>query len=211
MSDDIPGEAKPIIETRENGPLVAKNLSSMKGHDGAEITLKASQALCRCGHSNNKPFCDGSHRKVEFKSAGGTPAGRDRRISYEGSEATITYNPMLCSHATQCSQLAGHIFNPDQKPWIQPDKGTRQEIEAVVAACPSGALALAGPEHLFAERAQIEIEKNGPLWVSGVPIDAEAAGEGASPDKYVLCRCGLSGNKPYCDGSHRDKGWKSND
>jgi len=207
MSDD----QKPSIETRENGPLVAMNLSSMKGADGHEIPVKPKMVLCRCGNSKNKPFCDGSHKKAGFQSSGGTPAGRDRLIAYEGAEVSVTYNPLLCSHAAECGRIAGHIFNPEQKPWVQPDKGSVHEVEAVVAACPSGALALPGPEHHFADRADIEVEPNGPYWVTGVPIDAPAAGVGASPDKYVLCRCGLSGNKPYCDGSHRDKGWKSGD
>ena len=58
-------------------------------------------------------------------------------------------------------------------------------------------------------RAQVTIQENGPYWVLDAEIDAPLAGEGATADKKVLCRCGLSGNKPYCDGTHRDKGWKA--
>ena len=208
MTDDT----KPVFEARENGPLIAKNLRSMKGADGAAVEVKPVMALCRCGQSGNKPFCDGTHSEVGFKSDGGEPAGRDRLITYDGSEVSVTYNPLLCSHAAECGRLASHIFNPAQKPWVQPDQGSRAEVEAVVAACPSGALALTrddgAREHRMAARCNVTVEPNGPYWVEGVKPPAGAQGEGMSGRKYVLCRCGLSGNKPYCDGSHRDKGWK---
>lgn len=200
----------PAIEERENGPLVAKGVTVMKDAEGAEIETKPVMALCRCGASGNKPFCDGSHVEAGFESRGGTPSGRDRIITYTGSQVSVTYNPLLCSHAAECGRLASHIFDPAQKPWVQPDKGSLEEVHAVVAACPSGALALAeaDPPHLFPERAQVQIEKNGPYWVLDVAAPVSPQGEGQSDRKYVLCRCGLSGNKPYCDGSHRDAKWR---
>ncbi|MEM2856341.1 MAG: CDGSH iron-sulfur domain-containing protein [Candidatus Nitrosocaldaceae archaeon] len=44
------------IVIMENGPII--------------IEGKKRVALCRCGHSNNKPYCDGSHRNADFKAAG---------------------------------------------------------------------------------------------------------------------------------------------
>jgi CDGSH-type Zn-finger protein len=200
----------PRIEPREDGPLVVKGLHTLVGEDGAALEVKPVVALCRCGHSQTKPFCDGSHKLVGFRSSDDMPpAGRDRRITYAGRDVTVSYNPLLCSHAAECGRIAAHIFNPSQKPWVQPDNGTRAEVEAVVAACPSGALALTGPEHLYPDRAEVQVQPNGPYWVLGPSVDAARPGEGAAEGKFVLCRCGLSGNKPYCDGSHRDKGWKS--
>ncbi|WP_170607493.1 CDGSH iron-sulfur domain-containing protein [Ruegeria arenilitoris] len=205
---------KTIVEERENGPLIVKNLHSMRGSDGSEIEVKQVMALCRCGHSANKPFCDGTHSKVGFESRGGTPAGSDRIIGYRGESVTVSFNPLLCSHAAECGRLASNIFNPSQKPWVQPDRGTTEEVREVVSACPSGALALGDDEtreHLHAARAQIEVQKDGPYWVLGVepPIDLQA--KGACQSKYVLCRCGKSGNKPFCDGTHRDIGWSDTD
>ncbi len=199
-----------IIEERENGPLIVKHLHSMRDADGNQVEVKQVTALCRCGHSQNKPFCDGTHQKVGFQSRGGTPAGRDRIIGYKGQDVTVSFNPLLCSHAAECGRLASNIFNPSQKPWIQPDNGTIEDVEEVVAACPSGALALgedAPRTHLYASRAQIEIQKDGPYWVLGIDPPTELKAEGACRDKYVLCRCGKSGNKPFCDGTHRDQGW----
>lgn len=202
---------EPTIEERENGPLVVKQVTRLQGADGTMLECKPVMALCRCGGSKTKPFCDGSHKSNGFQSRGGDPAGKDKVLRYEGAEVTVTYNPRLCSHAAECGRLAGHIFNPEQRPWVQPDNGTVSEVEAVIAACPSGALALVGPKHMKGEVAEIRVERNGSYWVCGPTIDAHQPGEGGTSEKYVLCRCGLSGNKPYCDGSHRDKGWKSED
>ncbi len=202
---------KPTIEERENGPLVVKHVTRLQGADGEMLESKPVMALCRCGGSMNKPFCDNSHKTNGFQSRGGEPAGKDKLLVYEGAEVTVTYNPRLCSHAAECGRIAEHIFNPKLRPWVQPDNGTVAEVEAVIAACPSGALALAERQHLTGDVAEIRVERNGSYWVSGPTIDALAAGEGATSEKYVLCRCGMSGNKPYCDGTHRDKGWKSGD
>ncbi len=202
---------KPEITERVNGPLVVKGVTSIKAQDGSDIEIKEIMALCRCGASKNKPFCDGAHNEVSFKSRGGKAAGLDKLLTYEGAEASVSFNPRLCSHAAECGRLANNIFNPAQKPWIQPDNGTRAEVEAVVAACPSGALALlenGTRQHMLADRAQIEVEKNGPYWATGFVLPTDPQGEGMTEEKFVLCRCGKSGNKPYCDGAHRDAGWK---
>ena len=68
------------IETRENGPLVVKNATSMQTEAGEVLGVKPTMALCRCGYSANKPFCDGSHTKAGFNSGQGEPAGSDRII-----------------------------------------------------------------------------------------------------------------------------------
>ena len=203
---------RPVIEERKDGPLIAKGIRRMVDADGGEIMLKPVMALCRCGASANKPFCDGSHAKIDFKDRGGEPEGIDRLLAYSGTEVTVSFNPRLCSHAAECGRIASHVFNPAQKPWVQPDNGTHEEIVAVVTACPSGALALKRDdgvrEHRLPERCDVTVEKNGPYWVQGPKSPVGAQAEGQSSRKYVLCRCGLSGNKPYCDGSHRDAGWK---
>jgi len=189
----------------------------MIGPDGAEIETKPAMALCRCGQSANKPFCDGSHNAAGFKSRGGDDKaeGPDRVFSYEGTQATVHFNPRLCAHAAECGRIAVSVFNPAQKPWVQPDEGTVEQIEAVVAACPSGALQMSAPggspQSRTPDRAQVVVQKDGPYWITGVQIETDASAEMVLDDKYVLCRCGQSGNKPYCDGSHRGRGWKSGD
>lgn len=197
-----------VIEERENGPLVVKGLESFVGPDGEELEAKPAMALCRCGGSANKPFCDGTHRAIGFESRGGDPAGKDTLLPYKGEQLTVLYNPRLCSHAGECGRLSSAAFNPGRKPWIDPDAVSVTEIENVVRACPSGALQIEGRGHLSPEVASIRVERNGPYRVTRAELDAGSAGEGASAEKMVLCRCGLSGNKPWCDGSHSDSDWK---
>jgi CDGSH-type Zn-finger protein len=61
-----------IIRLRENGPLLVLGPVRIVDHLGNEFTLPAGKgnvALCRCGASGNKPFCDGSHRACGFLAA----------------------------------------------------------------------------------------------------------------------------------------------
>jgi CDGSH-type Zn-finger protein len=51
------------IELTQDGPLMVRNIGRIVGPDGEELESKATMALCRCGHSGNKPFCDGSHKR----------------------------------------------------------------------------------------------------------------------------------------------------
>ncbi len=206
----------PKITPRDDGPLMVSNPPILRHRSGAEIETKDVAALCRCGLSSNKPFCDGSHRDT-FTSAPDHTKIRNAELTYsgevEGQDVTIAYTPVLCSHAGECSKRAASVFKPKEKPWVQPENGTLAEILEVMAACPSGALrvsvaARTDPQHLTRGEAEIEVEPHGPYWVKNVELEAEFNGVGASRAKYVLCRCGLSKNKPFCDGTHYDAGWR---
>jgi len=61
-----------VIRCRENGPLVVQGPFELIDHKGNKFTLPAGKpavALCRCGQSKNKPFCDGSHKQCGFLAA----------------------------------------------------------------------------------------------------------------------------------------------
>jgi CDGSH-type Zn-finger protein len=65
-----------IIRCRENGPLVVKGPVKVVDHLGNEFVPppgKEAVALCRCGQSKGKPFCDGSHRPCGFQAAETAP------------------------------------------------------------------------------------------------------------------------------------------
>ncbi len=68
--DDGPQEPQPnetTIDARPNGPLYVRGQVRITGPGGRLIREDTRVALCRCGHSENKPFCDGSHRRVGFR------------------------------------------------------------------------------------------------------------------------------------------------
>lgn len=65
-----------VIRCRENGPLVVYGAVKVVDAEGNEFPLpvgKENVALCRCGHSATKPFCDGSHRSCGFQAAERAP------------------------------------------------------------------------------------------------------------------------------------------
>jgi CDGSH-type Zn-finger protein len=61
-------EPQVVVTTRENGPLLVTGPITLKDHQGTLYNLgeKETIALCRCGASKNKPFCDGSHKSCGF-------------------------------------------------------------------------------------------------------------------------------------------------
>ncbi len=207
MSD----ETSPHIVVRENGFIRAENIPSLKNATGKEMDLRPVMAMCRCGQSSNKPFCDGSHKKTGFDGSTADNSEDQKVYSYAGADIEVHYSKHLCSHAAECGRLADAVFNTAQKPWIQPDNGTVEQIKAAVKACPSGALRYSEkggePQHIPTGTTGISIQKNGPYWVQNIPIEGRDTGPVGTKDKYVLCRCGLSRNKPYCDGTHRDANW----
>lgn len=207
------GVKSPTIEQRDGGPLVAIRLPVLNASSGAVLKVKPVMALCRCGASKTKPYCDGSHSSIGFDSTPSDDRSKDEILTYEGEEITVHYNRLLCSHAGECGKRQKAAFDSSRKPWILPDNASADGIMEVVKECPSGALRFSlpgeAPQHSLADSKGITIEENGPYRVTGLPLALAHQAKGASPEKFVLCRCGASKNKPYCDGSHVDIGWKA--
>ncbi|SFA94496.1 Zn-finger domain of CDGSH type-containing protein [Lentibacillus halodurans] len=59
---------KAQIKVNDNGPYRVKGNVEMVDADGNVFETRKTFSLCRCGQSSNKPFCDGTHRKVDFES-----------------------------------------------------------------------------------------------------------------------------------------------
>ncbi|MDX8351086.1 CDGSH iron-sulfur domain-containing protein [Cognatiyoonia sp. IB215182] len=205
----------PKITPAENGPLIVENPPNLTGAYDVEGEGRSRLALCRCGASSNKPFCDGTHNKIGFSSEPDRSRLRNAPVPYsgevDGTTVTISYTPVLCTHAAECQARAKAVFDPSAKPWIQPENGKLAEILDVIAACPSGALRVAvgdvPEQHMTTGDVAIVVEKDGPYRITNVPLEADFNGAGASRAKYTLCRCGLSKNKPFCDGTHHDENW----
>ncbi len=193
------------ITPSKNGPLIVRNLKKLLDEKGAEIVIeKKMVALCRCGHSANKPFCDGAHGKKGWsdeKLDGRQP----RRVdSYKGKKITIHDDRGICSHAGFCTSGLPKVFKMDSEPWIDPDAETLEKIIETIKKCPSGALSYSIDGVLynaFSKDTAIKINENGPYVVKG-EVELNGDDNPDADDHFALCRCGKSKNKPFCDGQH---------
>lgn len=204
-------EDKPSITPAKDGPYLVKGLKNLANRNGA-VETKENMALCRCGASENKPFCDGAHKKINFSSAKLDGRVEDKREDYKGPKITIHDNRGICAHAGRCTDGLPAVFHLNEEPWIHPDSASAEEIIATINQCPSGALSYSvdGVEHRNRPgEPSIFIAPNGPYVVSGGPdLEQTTRGEGASEEHWTMCRCGGSKNKPFCDGSHWYNGFK---
>ena len=134
---------------------------------------------------------------------------------YSNGEITVVWKPDVCIHSANCVKGLPHVFRPNKKPWIDIDAADSESLMNQINKCPSGALSYyknaegnekKSNENMETEQVNTEIEvvQNGPLLVKGKVCVKHHDGSSTIKDqKTWLCRCGASGNKPYCDGSHR--------
>ncbi len=197
-------EKKPAITPTPDGPYLVKNLENFANQKGP-IETRETMALCRCGGSANKPFCDGTHAKIGFSSEKLEGRVEDKRDNYAGKKITIHDNRGICAHAGRCTDGLASVFRLNEEPWIHPDSGSADEIIATIQQCPSGALSYSVEDDEHPDREgepTIFVAPNGPYVVSGGPDLDATRGEGASKEHFTMCRCGGSKNKPFCDGTH---------
>ncbi|MGI9594889.1 MAG: CDGSH iron-sulfur domain-containing protein [Acidimicrobiales bacterium] len=219
----MPDEAK--VTSRAGGPLMvtgglpvvrkrpvhSEHGEPMTWQTSEPLTDRDTYALCRCGQSGNKPFCDGAHKEAEFEGVDtadqSTYADRARELG--GSGLTVTDDRSICVHAGFCGTRHTNI-------WKQvadtADSAVRIAVINEVEKCPSGALTYrfdgddADTEPDLP--AQVGVIDDGPLWVcGGAPVTTAAGVELEPRNRVTLCRCGQSDNKPLCDGSHKEAGF----
>ena len=135
---------------------------------------------------------------------------------YTKDDLTVVWQPAKCSHSKKCFHGLSEVFNPNNRPWVQLDKSTAEEIVTQVKKCPSGALSFEGAcaeavivegiiEETLVDLTKVTVTKGGPLLVKGALKIELADGETVQKTGMTaLCRCGASANKPYCDGSHQN-------
>ena len=130
---------------------------------------------------------------------------------YTNGELTVVWKPKTCIHSAICVKTLPEVYDPQAKPWIQPENATTEALKAQIDQCPSGALSYymnaEGPkaEDTSGGATKVEVLANGPLLVHGTLEVANADGAVEKKKRTTaFCRCGVSNNKPYCDGSHND-------
>jgi uncharacterized Fe-S cluster protein YjdI len=131
---------------------------------------------------------------------------------YATDEVVVEWEPRLCFHSGNCTHLLPKVFDRDRRPWVNAAEASADEIEATVAHCPSGALRarrINGRPAKQSQSFEICASAGGPLLVRGgvriVDADGNLLYEG---ERAALCRCGGSGNKPFCDGTHKTNGFE---
>lgn len=200
------GRQAPVIEPAENGPYLVKNLTALSNSKGDKLQTKGVIALCRCGGSASKPFCDGTHAKNGFSSENLSDGSKDKRDNYVGKKITIHDNRDICAHAGECTEGLRSVWRMGVEPWIDPNGADVEAIIETIKRCPSGALSysIESVEYRDQDRdSAICVAKDGPYHVTGgIELKDVQWGEGASTEHYTLCRCGGSKNKPFCDGTH---------
>jgi uncharacterized Fe-S cluster protein YjdI/CDGSH-type Zn-finger protein len=127
-----------------------------------------------------------------------------------GPQASIHFEAARCIHSRHCVLDRPDVFVPNvEGEWIHPERASAEEIAALAANCPSGAITCTrhdGKQDKTAPQVNtLCVRENGPL---AVHADLALPG-GERRLRATLCRCGASANKPYCDGGHKRVGFKS--
>jgi CDGSH-type Zn-finger protein/uncharacterized Fe-S cluster protein YjdI len=125
---------------------------------------------------------------------------------YESERVAVSYDPELCIHARECSLGLAAVFDPERRPWIDPEAASVARVSEVVMRCPSGALRFerrdGGPDEPTPARNMVTVTPAGPLYVRG-DLEIETPYGTVRATRASLCRCGASANKPFCDRNHR--------
>ena len=212
------------ITVREHGPYVVEGgvplvrKTPVMSEHGEPLTWKKGDlmtsaeryTLCRCGLSKNKPFCDGTHRVEGFdgtETADTAPVA-NRQTDYPGTHIVVKNDTSLCMHAGFCGNRVSNVWQMTQD---SQDTQVRAQIIAMIERCPSGALSytIAGEGVEPDLPKEIAVTPDGALWVSGgIPIERADGQPCEVRNRVTLCRCGTSHKKPYCDGTHKETGFR---
>jgi len=218
------------IRVTEDGPYVvtggvplvrAEIVTNEKGEsvawrETARVDAPERYRLCRCGHSEDKPFCDMTHAAEGFDGTetAGHESYAEQAVPIDGPGVRLHDARRLCAEARFCDR-AGGLWNLIER-CDDPEALALAKEEATL--CPSGRYMLTAEETGLCEpdlEPSIAIVDDpslgvsGPLWVrGGIPI-VDSDGEPYEVrNRVTLCRCGSSENKPFCDGSHIKAGFR---
>jgi len=190
---------------------VSKEGESERWEQGQGYPAQESYSLCRCGHSNTKPFCDGTHKQVQFdgtETASREPFAAQAKV-LDGPAMQLADAESLCAFARFC--------DPHGQVWSQVehtgDAAVRERFIRQTGNCPSGRLVALDKHTGQAVEPELPVsigliedpaqESSGPIWLrGGIPVVSAEGFEYEVRNRVTLCRCGASRNKPFCDGSH---------
>lgn len=212
VSGNIPLAKETIIIGKSNEPEEWKR--------GKEYPQQESYALCRCGKSNNKPFCDRTHANVNFDGTetASKEAYLNQCVKITGPELDLTDAEDFCARVRFCHLSGGTWANTQRS-----DNPESKKLAIQTACnCASGRLVAWDkktkkpienkyePSIGLVEDPQKKV--SGPIWLKGgVQLVCADGTNYEKRNRITLCRCGKSNNKPFCDGSHIDAGFTDGD
>jgi CDGSH-type Zn-finger protein len=206
VEGDVPLLRTEILQTEQGEPY--------DWREGPTFATQETYELCRCGQSGTKPFCDGVCERNGFDGTETADRGpiAARRDPWDGEAVTLFDDRTLCTHAGFCTNLRTTV-------WALADDSdsdeSYEEFVGMVHKCPSGRLAFerkdapgADVEPTFEPPLSIGVEPDASYWLrGGIPVVSEDGEPYEVRNRQTLCRCGSSRNKPFCDGSHKHKGF----
>ncbi|WP_406281901.1 (4Fe-4S)-binding protein [Embleya sp. NBC_00896] len=133
-----------------------------------------------------------------------TAPGPDRGKAYPAEDIVVTFDRGRCLHSQECARGLPEVFDTAKDPWIDPTRAPAERIAEAISRCPSGALryTLTGgaPEEPI-HPTRVTVVADGPLVLHGHMVVAMPDGTHRHETRAALCRCGSTGNAPFCDGS----------
>ncbi|MBP2706469.1 CDGSH iron-sulfur domain-containing protein [Microbispora sp. RL4-1S] len=205
------------VPLRRKRKIVSAEGNALTWETGEALETEDTYALCRCGHSGAKPFCDGTHAVIGFdgtETAGEQPYEELRHV-HDGVGISAQRVGELCIHAAFC---IGRTRPIAEMLADTGDSDVRSGVMGRIDHCPSGSYSYAlerGGDTIEPDlpRAVSVLEEEdglaSALWVTGrVPVLRADGRPLETRNRMTLCRCGHSGNKPLCDGTHRKIGFR---
>lgn len=210
VTKDGPYIAEGNIPLRVETIVPDEEGESLGWESGRELQRRETCGLCRCGKSDTKPYCDGSHALLGFdgtETASFEPYAEACEI-LEGPRVDVRDQKELCADARFCHR-AGAV-------WHRVDDDDEEAADVVVSEsklCPSGRYTAIDKATGLPHEPELEpgiglvqdtqMGVSGPIWVhGGIRIESADGRDYEVRNRVTLCRCGKSGNKPFCDGSH---------
>ncbi|MDR1664325.1 MAG: CDGSH iron-sulfur domain-containing protein [Clostridiales bacterium] len=216
------------IKITKNGPYLVSGgipiremIITPEGHhyilrEGRTLPQDEEYALCRCGKSRNAPFCDGTHLHSGFdgtETASREPYARRVADITEGSTMKLL-DDNRCAFARFCHTDRGNIWRVTARDY---DEKNREAAIKAAQECPAGRLVMVDndmnpieeefkPEIIILQDPEKGVSSG--IFVKGpVTVEAEDGTLYEVRNRVMLCRCGNSGNKPFCDASHVPSGF----
>jgi len=144
----------------------------------------------------------------------GLPGTKGPTRAYEGVGIRVLWDATRCIHTGNCLRAEPGVFNVGRRPWVDVDGARAEAVARAIETCPTGALRYEPvgddlPEEQPQVPTVVEVRPNGPLFVRGAVRVIDASGRVLTEEpRLALCRCGASRNRPFCDNTHREIGFR---